>query len=58
MRLPAAAVFAPLAAFASGAHAHAGHAAPQAWHWHATDTSGLLTVAVLAALALWLARGQ
>ena len=23
-------------------------------HWHTTDTAGLLTVAVLAALAIWL----
>lgn len=28
-------------------------------HWHTTDTAGLLTVAVLAALAIWLScRGK
>jgi hypothetical protein len=38
------------------AHAHSGHGAAQDWHWHATDTSGFLLVAVLAGLALWLSR--
>jgi len=47
-----------LLALAGGVHAHPGHGAAQPWHWHATDTAGLITVAVLAALALWLARGD
>ena len=51
-------LLAALAAFGDAAHAHAGHGAAPAWHWHATDTAGLLMVAVLAAIALWLARGK
>jgi hypothetical protein len=43
---------------ASVARAHPGHGALQEWHWHATDTSGFLMVAVLAGLALWLSRGK
>jgi hypothetical protein len=38
--------------------AHGGHGAANAWHWHATDTSGFLMVAVLAGLAVWLSRGE
>jgi hypothetical protein len=38
------------------AQAHQGHGLPGASHWHATDTAGLLLVAVLAAGALWLSR--
>jgi hypothetical protein len=49
---------AALLTLAGATHAHPGHGAVQAWHWHATDTAGLLTVAVLAAIALWLARGE
>jgi hypothetical protein len=40
----------------AAAHAHPGHGAVQDSHWHATDTSGFLLVAVLAGLALWLSR--
>ena len=58
MRLLPAALAASLSALATGAHAHAGHGAAQDWHWHATDTSGFLMVAVLAALAIWLSRGK
>jgi type IV secretory pathway TrbF-like protein len=41
---------------ASAAQAHQGHGQAAASHWHATDTLGLLLVAVLAAGALWLGR--
>ena len=58
MRLRPAALIAPLLALAASAHAHPGHGASSAWHWHASDTSGFLTVAVLAGLALWLSRGE
>jgi hypothetical protein len=48
-----------LASFiAAPAYAHSGHGAVSEWHWHATDTSGFLMVAVLGALALWLSRGE
>ena len=47
---------ASLSALAGSVHAHAGHGAALDWHWHATDTSGFLMVAVLAGLALWLSR--
>ena len=49
---------AALCALAASAHAHPGHGAAAEWHWHASDTSGFLMVAVLAGLALWLARGE
>jgi hypothetical protein len=39
------------------AMAHPGHGAAPI-HWHATDTAGFVLVAVLAALAVWLARGD
>jgi hypothetical protein len=58
MRLLPSAFAASFLALAGSAHAHAGHGAALAWHWHATDTSGFLMVAVLAALALWLSRGE
>jgi hypothetical protein len=58
MRLPHSALAAFLFALATGAHAHPGHGAAAQWHWHATDTSGLLMVAVLAGLAIWLSRGE
>ena len=58
MRLLPATLAASLFTLATGAHAHPGHGAGQAWHWHATDTSGFLMVAVLAGLALWLSRGE
>ena len=48
----------PLLALAAGAQAHPGHGASEPWHWHATDTSGFLMVAVLAGLAIWLSRGD
>jgi hypothetical protein len=43
---------------AAPAFAHPGHGAVQEWHWHATDTSGFLMVALLAGLAIWLSRGD
>jgi hypothetical protein len=59
MRLPHSALAALLFALATGAHAHPGHGGAAAqWHWHATDTSGFLMVAVLAGLAIWLSRGE
>ena len=47
-----------LLTLAGAVHAHPGHGAPQAWHWHPTDTAGIITVAALAAIALWLTRGD
>lgn len=58
MRLLTAASAALLSTLSSTVHAHAGHGAAQEWHWHATDTSGFLLVAVLAGVALWLSRGE
>ena len=58
MRLLPSVLVASLYAFATSAHAHAGHGAPLGSHWHATDTAGFLTVAVLAGIALWLSRGE
>jgi hypothetical protein len=49
---------AALCALATSVHAHPGHGAVTAWHWHASDTAGFLTVAVLAGIALWLSRGE
>ena len=46
-----------LSAWAAAASAHDGHGLAGS-HWHATDTWGLLAVATLAALALWLSRGK
>ncbi|RYF43169.1 MAG: hypothetical protein EOO25_04235 [Comamonadaceae bacterium] len=37
--------------------AHEGHGLGASSHWHATDTFGLLLVAGLAALAIWLSGG-
>jgi hypothetical protein len=39
------------------AAAHDGHGL-QGPHWHASDTVGFVALAVLAAGALWLGRGQ
>ncbi len=44
----------PLAAM--NAWAHEGHGLPGQSHWHATDTAGLLLVAVMAAGAFWFSR--
>jgi hypothetical protein len=38
--------------------AHEGHGMEGVSHWHATDTAGLVLVAVLAALALWSTRNK
>ena len=48
---------ATFASLATAAQAHPGHGAP-AWHWHPTDTSGFLMVAVLAGIALWLSHEE
>ncbi len=45
-----------LAALSTGTFAHDGHGLLGS-HWHATDTVGLLLVAVAAGLALWFSRG-
>ena len=37
--------------------AHDGHGLAGS-HWHATDVAGLVLVAVLAGLAIWLSRGK
>ena len=42
---------------AGAAQAHSGHGAAP-WHWHATDTAGLLAVAAIACLALLYSRGD
>ena len=38
--------------------AHEGHGMIGGSHWHPADTSGVALVALLAALAVWLARGE
>jgi hypothetical protein len=58
MRLLPSALVSVLLTLATSAHAHPGHGAKELWHWHATDTFGLLMVAVLAGLAVWLTRGR
>ncbi len=58
MRLVPSTLLAALYAFSASAHAHGGHGAAHPWHWHASDTSGFLLVAVLAGVALWLSRGE
>jgi hypothetical protein len=45
-----------LCALATSVYAHPGHGALTEWHWHASDTGGFLVVALLAGLAVWLAR--
>jgi hypothetical protein len=45
-----------LALSAVAAQAHEGHGLPGVGHWHASDTVGLLLVAMLAAGALWFTR--
>jgi uncharacterized membrane protein len=52
------AVAAAFLSFAAPVYAHPGHGATEAMHWHASDTSGFLMVALLAGLAIWLARGE
>jgi hypothetical protein len=47
-----------LATLSAAVQAHPGHGAVQQWHWHATDTAGFITVAALAAIAIWLSRGD
>lgn len=48
-----------LASFAAlPALAHGGHGAAGEWHWHATDTTGFVVVALLAGVAIWLSRGE
>ena len=37
--------------------AHDGHGLTGS-HWHATDSAGLVLVAVLGGIALWLSRGK
>ncbi len=44
-------------AAATSAQAHGGHGAAP-WHWHATDAWGFVGVAALAAVAIWLSRGD
>ena len=58
MRLLPSVLAASLFALATSVHAHPGHGAATEWHWHASDTSGFLMVAVLAGLAIWLSRGE
>ena len=56
MRLLPVALTASLLPLATSVHAHPGHGAAAPWHWHASDTFGLLVVGALAALALWFSR--
>ena len=42
---------------ACGAWAHPGHGMPGASHWHAGDVAIFFVVAVIAAIAVWMARG-
>ena len=58
MRLLPAGLAATLLTLAVNAHAHPGHGADSPWHWHATDTTGFVVMAVIAAIALWLALGD
>ena len=46
------------ALLACEAWAHSGHGMPGEIHWHATDVAGLAVVAIGAALAIWLSRGE
>jgi hypothetical protein len=39
------------------AHAHEGHGIDIASHWHATDTVGLLVLALAVGLVVWFTRG-
>jgi hypothetical protein len=48
----------PSLLFTLPALAHDGHGALTPFHWHASDTAGFITIAVLAGLALWLSRGE
>jgi hypothetical protein len=52
-------ILAPLGAllFSAAACAHEGHGLAGT-HWHATDAYGFVLVAALAALAIWLSRGE
>lgn len=45
-----------LTAVAGTALAHEGHGLPGSTHWHATDATGFILVAVIAGVVLWLAR--
>ncbi len=46
-----------LAGWACGVFAHEGHGLEGASHWHATDTVGLLVLAVAVGLVVWFTRG-
>ena len=58
MRLLPAGLAASLLTLATHAQAHPGHPAASAWHWHASDTTGFVVIAVIAAVALWLVLGD
>jgi hypothetical protein len=58
MRLLPAGLAAPLLTLATHAHAHPGPPAASAWHGPASDTTGFVVAAVIAAVALWLALGD
>jgi hypothetical protein len=52
-------LFATVAVSAAAlAQAHSGHGAATAAHWHATDAWGLLLIAAVIGVALWMRRGQ
>ena len=46
-----------LATVAGAVHAHPGHPAVHASHWHASDTWGFIGLGALVLLAVWLSRG-
>ena len=46
-----------LASLAVQAHAHQGHGIDSTSHWHATDSVGLLVLAVAVGLGVWFTRG-
>ena len=54
---PRLAAAAAMFAAATASFAHDGHGMGGS-HWHPTDTAGFAVVAVLAGLAIWLARDR
>ncbi|MFZ9138190.1 MAG: hypothetical protein ACO3AC_08875 [Hylemonella sp.] len=43
--------------YSASAFAHEGHGISGAQHWHATDSWGLVAMALVIAVAAWLGRG-
>jgi len=55
--VPRLAAAAAMLTTATASFAHDGHG-PGGSHWHPTDTAGFAVLAVLAGLAIWLARNR